>query len=76
MSASIIEILLGLLFVIGIPSGMFVVGLIIFLVARKNRKIYICESCGEQYKFEQLSAKSCSVCGGKLVEIKRRNLLK
>ncbi len=73
MTTSIIEISLGLLFLLGIPSGMFLVGLIIFLVARKNRKIYICESCGEKYKFEQLNAKSCSVCGGKLVEIKKSN---
>lgn len=50
-------------------SAMFAVGLIVFLVARKNRKTYVCESCGEQYKFEQLKADSCSLCGGKLRQI-------
>lgn len=53
-----------------IPFGVLGLGIVTYVLLKRNKKVYICDSCGETFNFEQMTAKSCSVCGGRLVEIR------
>lgn len=59
---------------LGIFGGIVLIGIISFILARRSRKVYICDSCNEVFQFEQMSAHTCSVCGGKLIEIRAKDL--
>lgn len=68
-----ISIFLVFLYVL-LWSSPLVIGVIAYILLKKNKKVYICDSCGETFKFEQMEAKSCAVCGGRLVQIKSKDI--
>lgn len=46
-----------------------VLGAIVWWVAIKSRRSYVCPSCGNAVTVEHMSASNCNVCGAPLREV-------
>ncbi len=68
------DILIFVLLYFMLPVTIVVIGIISFIIAYRNRKVYLCKECGEVYKVEQMEAKQCSVCGNRLIEVKAKEI--
>jgi rRNA maturation endonuclease Nob1 len=68
------EILIAVLLYFMLPLSIVIIAVISFIIAYRNRKIYVCKECGEIYKVEQMEAKQCSVCGSTLIQIKAKEI--
>ncbi len=43
-----------------------ILGAILYLRSKKNRKVFSCKVCGESIETEFLEAKNCTSCGASL----------
>jgi len=54
-----------LMYGVGI-AGVAMLALLLYLLAVRSRRSYVCPQCGERLSVEYLNAKRCNMCGAPL----------
>jgi len=59
---------------LGLIILVIVVGIIGFIKSVMSRRYYKCPQCGESFRSENMSAKTCKICGANLEETDDPNI--